>query len=129
MRHHTLQLSLTSPWIAHPHAQDLAAMRALLDAQPALRVERRASLSRLRAHGGPRRECAPPRPRANPVARAIDLATPCARSFGIARPVRPPDRRVTSHARVTTTHRRALALFVRASVLLANSTRRGTRAR
>ena len=36
MRHHSLQLPLTAPWIAHAHAADLAAMSALLDAQPAL---------------------------------------------------------------------------------------------
>ena len=30
------QLPLTALWIAHNHAQDLAAMSALLDAQPAL---------------------------------------------------------------------------------------------
>ena len=36
MRHHSLQLPLTAPWIAHPHAADLAAMSALLDTQPAL---------------------------------------------------------------------------------------------
>lgn len=36
MRHTTLQLPLTTPWIAHDHAADLAAMSALLDEQPAL---------------------------------------------------------------------------------------------
>lgn len=36
MRHSTLQLPLTAPWIAHPHAVELAAMSALLDAQPVL---------------------------------------------------------------------------------------------
>lgn len=36
MRHSSLQLPLTAPWIAHPHAAELAAMSALLDAQPAL---------------------------------------------------------------------------------------------
>lgn len=36
MRHASLQLPLTAPWIAHPHAVELAAMSALLDAQPVL---------------------------------------------------------------------------------------------
>jgi len=36
MRHKSPQLPLTAPWIAHAHAADLAAMSALLDAQPAL---------------------------------------------------------------------------------------------
>ena len=36
MRHHTSQLPLVAPWIAHAHAAELAAMSALLDAQPAL---------------------------------------------------------------------------------------------
>lgn len=36
MRHSSLQLPLTAPWIAHPHAVELAAMSALLDAQPVL---------------------------------------------------------------------------------------------
>jgi IS5 family transposase len=36
MRHVSPQLPLTAPWIAHAHAADLAAMSALLDAQPAL---------------------------------------------------------------------------------------------
>jgi IS5 family transposase len=36
MRHPSLQLPLTAPWIAHAHADDLAAMSALLDTQPAL---------------------------------------------------------------------------------------------
>lgn len=36
MRHSSSQLPLTAPWIAHAHAADLAAMSALLDAQPAL---------------------------------------------------------------------------------------------
>jgi IS5 family transposase len=36
MRHSSPQLPLTAPWIAHPHAAELAAMSALLDAQPAL---------------------------------------------------------------------------------------------
>ncbi|MGA9837468.1 MAG: ISNCY family transposase [Gemmatimonadaceae bacterium] len=36
MRHASPQLPLTTPWIAHPYATELAAMSALLDAQPAL---------------------------------------------------------------------------------------------
>jgi len=36
MRHPSPQLPLTAPWIAHPHAAELAAMSALLDEQPAL---------------------------------------------------------------------------------------------
>ena len=36
MRHSSPQLPLTAPWIAHAHATELAAMSALLDAQPAL---------------------------------------------------------------------------------------------
>jgi len=36
MRHTSLQLPLTAPWIAHAHAAELAAMSALLDEQPAL---------------------------------------------------------------------------------------------
>ncbi len=36
MRHCSLQLPLTAPWIAQAHAVDLAAMSAVLDAQPAL---------------------------------------------------------------------------------------------
>lgn len=36
MRHSSFQLPLTAPWIAHAHATELAAMSALLDAQPAL---------------------------------------------------------------------------------------------
>ena len=36
MRHSSPQLPLTAPWIAHAHAAELAAMSALLDAQPAL---------------------------------------------------------------------------------------------
>jgi len=36
MRHSSLQLPLTAPWIGHDHATELAAMSALLDAQPAL---------------------------------------------------------------------------------------------
>ncbi len=36
MRQSSLQLPLTTPWLAHAHATDLAAMSALLDAQPAL---------------------------------------------------------------------------------------------
>jgi IS5 family transposase len=36
MRHHSEQLPLTAPWIAHDHAAELAAMSALLDEQPAL---------------------------------------------------------------------------------------------
>lgn len=36
MRHVSPQLPLTAPWIAHAHAADLAAMSALLAAQPAL---------------------------------------------------------------------------------------------
>ena len=36
MRHASPQLPLTAPWIAHAHATELAAMSALLDAQPAL---------------------------------------------------------------------------------------------
>ena len=36
MRHSSPQLPLTAPWIAHPHAAELAAMSALLDEQPAL---------------------------------------------------------------------------------------------
>lgn len=35
MRQSSLQLPLTAPWIAHDHATELAAMSALLDAQPA----------------------------------------------------------------------------------------------
>ena len=36
MRHVSPQLPLTAPWIAHPHATELATMSALLDEQPAL---------------------------------------------------------------------------------------------
>lgn len=36
MRHTSLQLPLTVPWIAHQHATELAAMSAVLDEQPAL---------------------------------------------------------------------------------------------
>jgi IS5 family transposase len=36
MRHLSSQLPLTAPWMAHPHATELAAMSALLDAEPAL---------------------------------------------------------------------------------------------
>lgn len=36
MRHSSPQLPLTAPWIAHPHAAELAAMSALLDEQAAL---------------------------------------------------------------------------------------------
>jgi IS5 family transposase len=36
MRHLSPQLPLTGPWIAHPHASELAAMSAVLDEQPAL---------------------------------------------------------------------------------------------
>jgi transposase, IS5 family len=36
MRHSSSQLPLMTQWIAHPHAQELAAMSALLDEQPAL---------------------------------------------------------------------------------------------
>jgi IS5 family transposase len=36
MRHWSSQLPLTAPWIAHPHAAELAAMSALLDEQPGL---------------------------------------------------------------------------------------------
>jgi transposase, IS5 family len=36
MRHTSPQLPLMTPWIAHPHADELAAMSALLDEQPAL---------------------------------------------------------------------------------------------
>ena len=36
MRHTSPQLPLVAPWIAHPHAVDLAAMSALLDEQPVL---------------------------------------------------------------------------------------------
>jgi IS5 family transposase len=36
MRHQSLQLPLSTPWIAHPHADELAAMSALLDEQPVL---------------------------------------------------------------------------------------------
>ncbi len=36
MRHSSPQLPLTAPWIAHPHAAELAAMSALLDEQPVL---------------------------------------------------------------------------------------------
>src|ERR1017187_4902227 len=36
MRHLSPQLPLTAPWIAHPHARELAAMSALLNEQPAL---------------------------------------------------------------------------------------------
>lgn len=36
MRHTSPQLPLTAPWIAHAHATELAAMSALLDAQPGL---------------------------------------------------------------------------------------------
>ena len=35
MRHLSPQLPLTAPWINHPHARELAAMSAVLDAQPA----------------------------------------------------------------------------------------------
>ena len=35
MRHSSPQLPLTAPWIDHPHARELAAMSAVLDAQPA----------------------------------------------------------------------------------------------
>jgi IS5 family transposase len=36
MRHVSTQLPLAAPWIAHAHAEDLAAMSAVLDAQPDL---------------------------------------------------------------------------------------------
>ncbi len=36
MRHSSLQLPLTAPWIAHRHATELAAISALLDEQPGL---------------------------------------------------------------------------------------------
>jgi transposase, IS5 family len=36
MRHTSSQLPLTTPWIDHPHATELAAMSTLLDEQPAL---------------------------------------------------------------------------------------------
>lgn len=36
MRHLSSQLPLSAPWIAHPHAAELAAMSAVLDEQPAL---------------------------------------------------------------------------------------------
>ena len=36
MRHTSPQLPLVAPWIAHPHAVELAAISALLDEQPAL---------------------------------------------------------------------------------------------
>lgn len=36
MRHTSPQLPLTAPWIDHAHAEELAAMSALLDEQPAL---------------------------------------------------------------------------------------------
>ena len=36
MRHSSPQLPLTVPWIAHPHAAELAATSALLDEQPVL---------------------------------------------------------------------------------------------
>lgn len=36
MRHTSPQLPLTAPWIAHPHAKELAAMSTLLDEQPVL---------------------------------------------------------------------------------------------
>jgi len=36
MRHVSLQLPLAAPWIDHAHAEELAAMSALLDEQPAL---------------------------------------------------------------------------------------------
>ncbi|MEP6765926.1 MAG: transposase, partial [Gemmatimonadaceae bacterium] len=36
MRHCSLQLPLTAPWIAHAHAQELSAMSTVLDEQPAL---------------------------------------------------------------------------------------------
>ena len=36
MRHTSIQLPLTAPWIAHEHATELAAMSAVLDAQRAL---------------------------------------------------------------------------------------------
>jgi transposase, IS5 family len=36
MRHSSPQLPLTAPWIAHPHADELAEMSALLDEQPVL---------------------------------------------------------------------------------------------
>ena len=36
MRHTSPQLPLVAPWIAHPHAVELAAMSALLDEQPVL---------------------------------------------------------------------------------------------
>jgi transposase, IS5 family len=36
MRHTSPQLPLSAPWIGHPHAQELAAMSALLDEQPVL---------------------------------------------------------------------------------------------
>jgi IS5 family transposase len=36
MRHKSLQLPLTAPWITHSHADELAAMSVLLDEQPAL---------------------------------------------------------------------------------------------
>ena len=35
MHHLSPQLPLTAPWIDHPHARELAAMSAVLDAQPA----------------------------------------------------------------------------------------------
>ena len=34
MRHASPQLPLVAPWIAHAHATDLAAMRAVLDERP-----------------------------------------------------------------------------------------------
>ena len=36
MRHSSPQLPLTAPWIHHAHAEELAAMSGLLDAQAAL---------------------------------------------------------------------------------------------
>jgi IS5 family transposase len=36
MRHKSPQLPLTAPWIAHPHAKELAVISALLDEQPVL---------------------------------------------------------------------------------------------
>ena len=36
MRHNSLQLPLTAPWIAHAHAHELSAMSTVLDEQPAL---------------------------------------------------------------------------------------------
>jgi hypothetical protein len=36
MRHVSPQISLSTPWIAHAHTTELAAMSALLNEQPAL---------------------------------------------------------------------------------------------